>query len=353
MKVILDSIIFSLQKAGGISVVWGHIIDALSHSGISSECWEYPKGETNIVRKDIDSSLFIKKAARSMFFERYKNPIIRSKDPFIFHSSYYRICPSRHAINITTVHDFTYEKYNKGLSALVHRMQKFYAIRNSDFIVCISENTKKDLLEFIPEVNSKIIKVIYNGVSNDYHPVKTNRWDHLGEYVVFVGSRQPYKQFDFTVRALKDTRYKLVIVGGELNDSEKQLLIENLGEERYYYTGFLSNVELNELYNQAICLSYPSAYEGFGIPILEAQRAGCPVIAYNASSIPEIIGDHTLLMENLSIDEFKSKLNLLENNAIRDSIIKAGLKNSQRFSWDKMGREYVDLYQLLLSKYNK
>ena len=187
---------------------------------------------------------------------------------------------------------------------------------------------------------------------NDYQQVKTNRWNDLGDYVVFVGSRQPYKQFEFTARALKDTPYKMAIVGGELNDQEIAFLNKTLGNDRYYYTGFLTNKELNELYNQAICLSYPSVYEGFGIPVLEAQRAGCPVIAFNASSIPEIIGDNTLLLNKLSIEEFHSKLQLLKDTTKREAVIRKGLHNSQRFSWEKMGMEYVELYKELMARHS-
>ena len=352
MKLLLDNIIFTLQKSGGISVVWGNIIDSVSQAEIPYECWEYPGSETNIVRKNIVSSSFQKKNTLLMFIERYKNPRVKKRNPFIFHSSYYRISSNPNAINITTVHDFTYEKYGKGLSAFVHRTQKFHAIRNSDVIVCISENTKRDLMEYIPDINPNRIRVIYNGVSNDYQQVKTNRWNDLGDYVVFVGSRQPYKQFEFTARALKDTPYKMAIVGGELNDQEIAFLNKTLGNDRYYYTGFLTNKELNELYNQAICLSYPSVYEGFGIPVLEAQRAGCPVIAFNASSIPEIIGDNTLLLNKLSIEEFHSKLQLLKDTTEREAIIRKGLRNSQRFSWEKMGMEYVELYKELMAKHS-
>lgn len=350
MKVILDNIVFSLQHAGGISTVWGNIITGLQRSGLGYECLEYPGFENNIVRRNMMP--FNSKTIRplSMWVERYTNPSVNASHPFIFHSSYYRTCPNKNAVNITTVHDFTYELFNKGIAAKVHRRQKFRAIRSSDVIVCISENTKRDLLKFLPDIEPDKIRVIYNGVSEDYRQVDTHRWDSLGEYVVFVGSRQPYKQFQFTVESIKETPYKLAIVGGKLNEAEIAFLDGVLGKDRYVYTGFLTNEELNELYNQAVCLAYPSAYEGFGIPVLEAQRAGCPVIAYNASSIPEVIGETPLLLNSLSVSEFHDKLNLLKQEHIRKEVITAGLENSQRFSWKKMGDEYVELYRELLKK---
>lgn len=200
----------------------------------------------------------------------------------------------------------------KGLQQRMHTWQKNKAIRNSDVIVCISENTKKDVLKFVPGIDESKIHVIYNGVSEDYRIVDTHQWDSLGEYVVFVGSCQPYKQFQFTAEAIKGTPYRLAIVGGKLSDAEVAFLDDTLGRNKYISTGFLTNEQLNTLYNQAVCLAYPSAYEGFGIPVIEAQRAGCPVIAYNASSIPEVIGETPLLLNSLTIDEFHDKLNILK-----------------------------------------
>lgn len=280
--------------------------------------------------------------------KRYLNPSIDAKEPFVFHSSYFRTCSNKFAKNISTVHDFTYEYFMKGLQQKVHTWQKNRALLISEIVVCISENTKKDVLKFVPGIDESRIRVIYNGVSEDYRQVDTHRWDSLGEYVIFVGSRQPYKQFQFTVEATKDTPYKLAIVGGKLSEAEVAFLDRTIGRDKYVYTGFLSNEELNELYNQAVCLAYPSAYEGFGIPVLEAQRAGCPVITYNASSIPEVIGETPLLLNSLTVSEFHDKLNLLKQNSVRKEIVEAGLINSKRFSWKKMGEEYVELYKELL-----
>lgn len=94
----------------------------------------------------------------------------------------------------------------------------------------------------------------------------------------------------------------------------------------------------------------PSSYEGFGLPIIEAQKAGCPVIALNASSIPEIVGDNSLLMPELSSNLFENLLKELNNKEKRSTIIEAGIKNSQNFSWRKMASEYLALYNKLLQR---
>ena len=350
MKIVIDNIGFSLQRMGGLSVVWGELLTALKKSSLSYVCMEYPWDKTNEVRRSLSDINVEQCHSRYLQIERYLDPKVVNEEPFIFHSSHYRICKNKSAINITTVHDFTYEKYRKGLALWVHSWQKFRAIRKADVVVCISENTKQDVLHYLPDIDERKIRIISNGVSTDYKVIDTDKYSYIGEYVVFVGSRQPYKQFDLVVQSLKDTPYKLAIVGSALNEEEARFVNETLGKDNFIQLGYLSNSELNELYNQAICLAYPSAYEGFGIPVLEAQRAGCPVIAYNASSIPEVIGKTPLLLDELTVAEFHSKLEILKDNATRDEIISTGLENSKRFSWEKMGNEYVALYKELLIK---
>ena len=347
--IVLDNIVFSLQHSGGISVVWENVITSLQRSNLDYICLEYPGLDGNIVRQKMKPFEVMVKKPLSMKVERYVNMHIASNKPFIFHSSYYRTCSNPKAINVTTVHDFTYELYRSGISKYLHCWQKYRAICNSEVVVCISENTKRDLLKFLPDVNPDKVRVIYNGVSEVFKPLEVKTYTDLGPYAVFIGWRVGYKNFKLTVDALKDTGVKLAIVGAPLTETEKAYLDESLGKDGYFSFVRISDEELNQLYNSAYCLLYPSEYEGFGIPVLEAQRAGCPVIAYNGSSIPEVIGDTPLLLNELTVKEVKSKLYILKDKYTRETIVRAGLDNSMRFSWRKMGDEYVKLYKELLS----
>ena len=287
--------------------------------------------------------------SRFLKFKRYFVPNIDSKKPLIFHSSYYRYCKNCNAKVVTTVHDFTYEYFKSGLTKQIHCRQKYDAVRHSDIIVCISENTKQDLLYFLPDIDQGKIRVIYNGVSEDYHPIE-NRIKEFERYVLFVGARDGYKNFKFVVETLKDTPFNLAVCGKPLSLEEQQFIDSTLGHSRYRVFENVDNHELNLIYNSVYCLAYPSSYEGFGIPVLEAQRAGCPVIALNKSSIPEIIGDTPLLMDKLDKSIFIEKLQILTDIHVRDSIIKSGLENSSRFSWNKMASEYLAIYNDLLEK---
>jgi len=267
---------------------------------------------------------------------------------FIFHSSYYRTSNNPNAINITTVHDFTYEYFSKGLKRFIHTYQKNRAIRKSNFIICISENTKKDLLKFVKGVDENKIRVIYNGVSENYFQIKNTNLNLLpfekNSFVVFVGARGGYKNFSFAVEAISQSNKNFIIVGKQFTKKELDFLNSKISKTRYRLFTQISDDFLNIIYNNAFCLFYPSKYEGFGIPVLEAQQAGCPVIAYNGSSIPEIIGDTELIFNDYEIDTILELLTIINNVDKRKLIIQAGIKNASRFSWDRMVKNVTELY---------
>lgn len=352
----LDNIIFSLQSVGGISIVWYELLKRiLEYNVFDVKILDYEEGGNNIFRNKlkIDEKCILNDYRRlPIILERYKKLNIKENHKFIFHSSYYRTCNNKNAINITTVHDFTYEYYRKGLGKFINCKQKHDSIRKSDYIICISQNTKKDLLYFLPDIKEEKIKVVYNGVTDDYFILKESSKDWYFEkypYALFVGSRVNYKNFELSVKAIAKTNLNLIVVGNKLTDTELVFLKKYLSN-RYIHLENITNKKLNELYNSAFCLLYPSSYEGFGIPVIEAQKAGCPVIAYNASSIPEIIGDKSLLINQLSIPEILNKIEKLYNSESRNRIIHNGLINAARFSWDKMFTDIISIYNEAFSQ---
>ena len=360
MNVFLDNIVFLLQKQGGISVFWYEFINRIMQDA-DFDCKFIDLPNDNIFRKQLNiplSDILDNRLNKlPVKLQRYVNPTI--KEEGIFHSSYYRVGKGSQVCNVTTVHDFTYEYYFKGLPKLVHHFQKKNAILNSKKIICVSNNTKTDLLRFYPNLNDGQIEVIYNGVSDDYFPLQTGDCTFLNntfgtdfkEYVLFVGKREDaYKNFGMVVDACRLTKSKLLIVGGgHLSRSEVVMLDSQLGLHQYKQIAGVTNVQLNEIYNNASFLVYPSLYEGFGISIIEAQKSGCPVICSNTSSIPEIAGKGAYLLGKISA--LKIAEILLQNksrNNITNSIIEEGYLNSQLYSWDNCYQQtkqvYVDMY---------
>lgn len=356
-KVVYDNIVFSLQKSGGVSGVWRELILRIrERQEFDCSFLEYKHAKENISRKDISihAAAFLKTRKVPLTIERYLNPGLVNSDQFIFHSSYYRTCRSTNAKNVTTVHDFIHERFRSGISLYIHHLQKKKALLRSDAIICVSESTKKDLLNYIPSIKKEKIFVVYNGVDQSiFKRLEVQKPDELlalDNYVVYVGKRgQAYKNFDSLVKALKDhPDLHLAIVGGG-NPSPGEL--EHLNKEldgRFQYLENVDNKKLNILYNFSFALVYPSLYEGFGMPVIEAQSAGCPVIATNCSSIPEIALDSTILTDNGSAAELSHALEMLKDTAVRTAYVKKGFANATRFSWDKMANEIADIYKTIL-----
>lgn len=353
MQIILDNIIYSLQKAGGISVYWTELIKRIPSENIS-DVIEY--SNENIHRKEVLLQNNISRSNIFISLKRYLSPLFIKSSKTIFHSSYYRHAFGKNIINIITIHDFTFEKFlKKRKGAFIHILQKKRGILKADGIICVSENTKIDLIKYYPQVDPNKIRVIYNGVnevfklksdntSNDFNSIKAEK------YILFVGSRISYKNFDKAVAAVKLLKgIKIFVVGNEFDEKELEML-ENLIPERYRLFKNIENNILKVLYEYAFCLLYPSSYEGFGIPIAEAMCCGCPVIALNKSSVPEVAGACAVL-----IDEPKPKLIAkavisIENEEFRRELIRKGEIQGNKFSWDKMAAETIHFYKEIYAK---
>lgn len=246
---------------------------------------------------------------------------------------------------VITIHDMVPEMYYKKKS----RLKKRYAIiHKADAIICVSENTKRDLLKIYPEINVNKVNVIYHGytpIKTLYHPIVDN------QYILFVGSRYgEYKNFNFFLFAiapiLQNKRLKLVCTGNAFSEEEKKLMAKYNIQNNVINYGFVSEENLANLYHYAECFVYPSLYEGFGIPILEAFGHGCPACISNTSCFPEVGGNAVAYFNPKNEDSIRqSVVKVIEDRTYRQSLIEKGTERINFFSWDIAADQTTKIYE--------
>lgn len=349
MTLLYDNLVYSLQKYGGISTYWYELSTRfLKADDIDIRFFETGQEINNICRSKLNISpdQVINSNRGGIQIERFLRLHSDTKAPHIFHSSYFRLPSKKSSLKtVCTVHDFIHDLYFSGPRVWLHNMMKSKAINESDIIITVSENTKNDLLKFYPKVNPANVKMIYNGVSDSFR-VLENLSQTSRPYFLYVGIRDDYKNFKFAVELANDHReYDLYIVGPKLTKKEIHEL-DHMLPGRYKSMTAINEASLNELYNNAFCLLYPSEYEGFGIPILEAMRAGCPFIALNKSAVPEVAGNAGVLIHATDLDAGREAVDKIVKN--RTQMINLGLLQSEKFSWDSCFEQTEKIYKSLL-----
>ena len=201
----------------------------------------------------------------------------------------------------------------------------------------------------MPKIDESKIDIIYNGVSEKFHPLDTVD-KYQRPFLLFIGNRDGYKNFSAAAKALEHlVEFDLVCVGGG-NLKEKELAgIPISVKSRIRHAGFLKEDEINQLYNQAFCLIYPSSYEGFGIPVAEAMRAGCPVVSYVCPPIMQIGRDALTVVESLNPEAIASGVKSLFSDEYRKSKIISGFSQSRQFDWKKTHYSTLDTYRKSLN----
>jgi mannosyltransferase len=341
MHVHLDGIVFSLQKYGGISVYFQELLKRLN--GILDLTVSL---ETPLMNNEIKTGeCFYIRQRRLLERYRYCREV-GNIQPTLFHSSYYREYENKKIPKVVTVHDFIYERYSKGLKRSVHEYQKHNAIKSAQAIICISNSTRDDLLEYVGLQQGQSLNVIHNGVSTIYRPLY-NYNDNNRLFILYVGDRRGYKNFAKLLLAmgfLKDI-YLYCVGGGSFNDVELGSISDNI-KSKILHFGFVSDEELNVLYNKALCLVYPSKYEGFGIPVIEAMKAGCPVVSINCRAVLEIGGSALTVSED-DPECIAYNIGLMLSQDYRVKKINLGFENAEQFSWWGTHSKTLGIYKMI------
>ncbi|MDR1622629.1 MAG: glycosyltransferase family 4 protein [Synergistaceae bacterium] len=272
----------------------------------------------------------------------------------LYHPTYYDFYGLPNAKVALTVHDFTHERYPRLFPKDETPKLKQKAFGRADALICISESTKNDLLDLYGCREGCKVKTIHHG----YNDLSSLSKPHMSlppaPYFLFVGPRHSYKNFDCLVNAFASSSdlkkdFGVVCFGGADFSKEETKQFDKLGVTHKIVRYEGGDDVLATLYKNAVALVSPSLYEGFGFPLLEAMSCGCPVVASNTSSFPEVAGNAALLFTPTSRDELADQLyRIAYNDDVREHMIKSGRQRCTLFSWDRCIEETFELYKELL-----
>lgn len=252
---------------------------------------------------------------------------------------------------VTTVHDLAFVKYPETVDPLIRRTQSIRLSRvvaHGNHIIADSLSTKNDLIEKY-HVKDTQIDVVYPGISPTYSPASKKELERVKKkyslpdhFILSLGTQEPRKNLGRLIQATLDIGLPLVIAGkygwGKKLDSPAHVKV----------LGFVDEADLPALYSSATVFCYPSLYEGFGFPVLEAMACATPVVTSSISSLPEVAGDATILVDPLSLGSIRSGIE--QAVTTREKMIKKGIQQAKKFSWDKTARQVLAIYEKLSAK---
>ena len=271
----------------------------------------------------------------------------------VFWSPHYNIpvLPTRAKKRIVTIHDVYHLAFQHTLSLpqrIYAKLMINQAVKRSDIVLTVSEFSKQEIIKYTR--TSKDIKVIYNGIEPQWYKKQPLSLSERNNYILYVGNVKPHKNLVRALKAfslLKDNKLKFKIVGKKDNfitaDKEVEKIAQKLGN-RVEFTGYVSDNELKELYRKAKLFLFPSLYEGFGLPPLEAMACGTPVVVSNVASLPEICGDSAYYVNPYDINNIAKGIEtVLDDEKLQKELIQKGLKRVKLFSWEKSAKKLIEI----------
>lgn len=360
MKVFFDGKIFSPQMIGGINREVFELLKAFSRkkdiekiyyrglyvgqSPLKKEWFKkyYRFRVPSFLNQRIFN--FLDNVGCKMAYEKNSAPDL------IYHSFYYRVPKNPKGPVVVDAHDMINELFVNNLKIKNYKKKAF---DTADLIISNSEATKKDLCRLYPIDPQKVI-VAYRGTNENFF--KKDNLTKGRPYMLYVGVRNPiYKNFDFLLDTFVAKKYfvdfDLVLMGGEKNLSfqQKEKIKNTVGQGKWLRQESGGDEKLADLYSGASVFIYPSLYEGFGVPLIEAMACQCPVIASNVSSIPEVVGDAGLLFDPTNSEDLAAKIDkITSDRSAADDIINKGKIRIKQFNWNTMSDIIYQGYLKLL-----
>jgi glycosyltransferase involved in cell wall biosynthesis len=280
----------------------------------------------------------------------------------LFHATDH-LLPRLHGIKtVFTLHDLIYcvhPETHKPLNRwfLTLMMPRF--LRMADAVIAISENTRQDAMRFYHLEEDKI-HVVYEGVNKSFRPASARAMADIRRlyalpqrFILYLGTIEPRKNLITLLEAYRDllrgdSELRLVIAGkkGWLYTGFFERMREWGLEEQVLFPGFIPEADLPALYSAAELFVFPSLYEGFGLPILEAMACGTAVVSSNASSLPEVAGDAALMVDPHSVNDLARAMSrLLDDEALRRELESRGVRQAAKFTWELAARDTLAVYE--------
>ena len=352
--------IWPLQSQGGVSRYFYELIRSLHK--LNKHIAVIPSKNDNFYYEKLSSGGFLTNHSyKNEFIQGEIRTINHSHKPFIYHQTFYSDMRVAHNIDprgriILTVHDLIHKLFeNKAGLQLFKRDIVKKSIKSADHIICPSQQTKTDLINFYGVLESKV-SVVHHGVRLNVsaHP-KPLILSGYKPFLLFVGQRSGYKNFIGLLEAFSMSQglmknFNIVAFGGGEFTQNEVKLISQLGISNQLFKVEGDDDVLSQLYSSAASLVYPSFYEGFGFPPLEAMSVGCTVIASNSGSVPEICDQAAIYFNPHDLENLKDTLEeTVGNTTLKSKKIDLGFQRSKLFNWEETAKQTDVIYTNILN----
>ncbi|MBO4699778.1 glycosyltransferase family 4 protein [bacterium] len=371
MKILFDTQCFDMQKFGGISRYFCGIIKNLPNNDDYILPCIYSKNEylkqtklVNFIESSFPGKKFFDSLKNKYFLSRILRnrqectKALQNQDFDVFHPTYFDPYFLEYIGKkpfVLTIHDMIYELYPEFFSNAdeIIKNKKLLAEKAAK-IIAVSNKTKEDIVKFYGASFADKTEVVYHGSSlkmSDSAKENPDFKTRFGKYFLFTGSRNIYKNFLFMIEScaefLIERDLKIVCSGAPFTDGEKSLFDTlNISDRIIHH--FASDNELFWLYKNATAFIFPSYYEGFGIPILEAFEGETPCLLANSSCFPEIAADAALYFDPKDKNEIVSVMSQILDKNIVDHLVEKGKERLKNFSWKKTAQQTSNIYKSLL-----
>ena len=360
MNILFD---YRMKDWSGIGRYSSNLVDNLNNISINNKLFllsnSQKTNETNFKNIICNSDVF-------SISEQLELPILNSKGKFdLFHSPHFVFPIFNFKKLVLTIHDLTpllFPEYFSKIARLYMKWMIWLAKFKANKIIAVSENTKQDLINKFGIDKGKIA-VVYNGVDVSYEIINNQtrlsqvkeKYETGQEYILYVGNVKPHKNISRLLKAFSmvNRNSKLIIVGkrNKVYDEVHKIIKEYQLKDKVVFTEFVPDEDLLLLYNAATVFVYPSLYEGFGLPPLEAMACGTPVITSNVSSLPEVVGDAAITIDPYDIDELVNEINnVISNPKLQQKLSRKGLNRAKKFTWRKAAEETLKVYEEVLQE---